>query len=472
MLKKIAFNTIISFIARVIGVILSFFSLALATRLLGREGFGFYSTALTIAYVMSFIADLGLYNLMVRELGRAGDGEEKRVASHIFTLRLASLFFTFIIGTSILIVSGLTFGVSYKAVFLAAFFYVLMSLNQLFIAVFQKYLRMINVALTENIGRIVILTGLLYLFFFNESRGNYESIIFVYGLGTFVFFLFNVFYAGKLTRFTLAFDYEYWKYLLKEALPIAFSVIFTALYFKMDTLYIAYFRGQEEVGLYNAAYKLLETLIFFPSMFVGILMPELSRLAVIDRGAFKKMFQGAFDVILLFTFPLVITILWEAEPIIKLIAGENFTAAGNVLGILSLGMGMIFFGALFSQVMLALNAQKWLALIYGIGAFFNIIANLLIIPRWGYTGAGVTTLFTEVLVTILMAVSVTHALYERLSLARLRPVLLASTTQGVFLWFTNIPLAASAGGGIILYAAVLFFSGGFTKKDIQLVMGT
>lgn len=466
MLRKIAVNTIISFVSRIIGVILSFFSLGLAIRLLGPLAFGLYSTALTVAYVISFIADFGLYTLTVRELGRSSTKkEEENVFSHIFTIRLVSFILFFSIGLGVVFLLGLEFEASKSALLISALFYILMGFNQLFIGVFQKHLALARPSLHENIARIGILGGLAYLFF-KQLTGDYTAVLMVYTAGTAYFFLANILNVRKIISFHLSVDWNYWKYILRQALPMALIAIFTAIYFKMDTLYIAHFRGQEEVGLYNAAYKLLETLIFFPSLLVGILMPEFSRLALIDKERFKNMFQGAFDVILLGVIPLVTLLYIEAGPIMNLIAGKAFEASANALKILAFGVGIIFFGALFSNALLALNLQKRLAFIYAAGAIFNIAANLLIVPHWGYIGAAVTTLFTEALVTIFMIVRLEGTLFMRLTFRRSIPLLLSGAVLILFLLFTRFPFIISASGGILLYVVCLFATGGIKREEV------
>lgn len=471
MLRKITINTIISFVSRIIGVILSFFSLGLVTRFLGPSKFGLYSTALTIMYIISFIADFGLYSLTVRELGRCSTKEEEEnIFSHIFTIRLVSFILFFSIGLGIVFLLGLEFEVSRSALLIAALFYALMGFNQLFMGVFQKHLALTRPSINENVGRIIIFGGLAYLFFLKPLQADYVAVLIIYTAGTAYFFLANILQARKMISFRLSIDWKYWRHLLRQALPMALAVIFTALYFKMDTLYIAHFRGQEEVGLYNAAYKLLETLIFFPSLLVGVLMPELSRLALVDKERFKNMFQGVFDIILLGVIPLIAVLYIEAGPIMMLIAGKGFEGSANALGILAFGTGIIFFGALFSNALLALNLQKRLAFIYGIGAAFNIIANLLIVPYWGYIGAAVTTLFTEAIVTIFMVLQLEGTLFMRLRFRRNVPLLFSSAILILFLLFSHLPFIISILGGMILYGICLFATGAVTKKEIYLLV--
>src|SRR4030042_3844759 len=90
LVRKIAYNTIFSTGARLIGVALSLISIGLIARYLGKDGFGSYSLILAFLYTFDNLADLGLYSLMVKEISKPGT-DEKKVASNIFTIRIVAL---------------------------------------------------------------------------------------------------------------------------------------------------------------------------------------------------------------------------------------------------------------------------------------------------------------------------------------------------------------------------------------------
>src|SRR3972149_7355124 len=89
--QKIAYNVLISLGARVVGTALALFTIGLTTRYLGKEGFGEYSIALAFLYIFNSLADLGFYNILVREISKPGT-DEREIVSNVFTLRTLSLF--------------------------------------------------------------------------------------------------------------------------------------------------------------------------------------------------------------------------------------------------------------------------------------------------------------------------------------------------------------------------------------------
>src|SRR5207244_2247404 len=67
--------------------------------------------------------------------------------------------------------------------------------------------------------------------------------------------------------------------LLKSSAPIGLAIFLSLLAFKIDVPLLQILSGRaEEVGLYNAAYRLFEPLLLFPAAIMAGLFPALSRL--------------------------------------------------------------------------------------------------------------------------------------------------------------------------------------------------
>lgn len=397
--KKIAYNTIISAGARIIGLALSLVVIGFITRYLGQTGFGYYSTVLAFLFFFTVLADLGLYSICVREISKPKADQEK-IASNAFTIR----FFIglFIFGLSPLVVYFFPYSSQIKlGILIGSVGFWLMSNQQVLVGVFQKYLRMDKVALAEFLGRLVQL-GLVVLFIWQDL--GFLFIISALVGGSIVNFLLIFFLSQKYIRISFQFDFVFWLALLKKSLPLALAIIFTVIYFKLDTIMLSLMKPLADVGIYNLAYKFLESMLFFPAMFVGLVMPLMSKYAFSAREKFKKITQETLNFLLIFVVPLIIGTFFLSERIVVLIAGNDFILSAGVLNVLIVAGGIIFLGILFSNMIIALEKQKSLIYIYGIGAIINLAANLVFIPKYSYYGAAWTTILTELIVTVLMLV--------------------------------------------------------------------
>ena len=76
--------------------------------------------------------------------------------------------------------------------------------------------------------------------------------------------------------------------------------------------------------------------------------------------------------------------------------------ASPALKILSFSLPFFFLTALLQWTMLTLHQESLLIKVYALGLFFNASVNLIVIPRFGYLAAAVTTGLTELLIFVLL----------------------------------------------------------------------
>jgi len=376
---------------------LGFVVLGLLTRMLGPDGFGQYSTVYAFLFFVAIVADMGLGTLATREISHDG-ADEARILGQFFTLRLCLVFGASILGIIAVFFFPYPFVVK-VGVIVASAAIVAQSLVQVLMGTFQKHLRIFVVAVGDVVTRLIQLAGLVILFW--RGIGLLVPVLVVNIAAESVHLWYMIIFARRIVPFTISVDIDYWKRTLKNALPIALSLVFTLLYFKIDTIMLSIMRPPADVGVYSVAYKVLEVIIFFPAMYVGLIMPLLSRHSK-EPDEFKAVFQKTFRILALGAVLSILGLLIFSNPIISLIGGNEFVDSAMVLRILSLAAGLIFLGNLGGNAIIALNIQKQGMWIYAVGAVFNIAANLVFIPKYGYLAAAWTTVATELLVTVWM----------------------------------------------------------------------
>lgn len=299
--KKIAYNTIISVLAKVLGTAMALVIIGLITRYLGQNGFGEYSTILAFLYIFSILADLGLYSIALREVSKQG-ADETQIVSQAFSFRFWSGLLIFGIGAGI--VWFLPYSLQVKiGVGIAALGFWLLSNIQILMTVFQKYLKMEKAALAELVGRAVQL-GLVAFFIWKKL--SFLSIILTVSLSAAANFFFIYLFVQKYVPVKIKWSPSYWKKMLRESYPLAVSAVFVMIYFKLDTIMLSLMKPAGDVGIYGLAYKILESLIFFPALFVGLIMPLLSKYAQLNQDEFKRVAQKGLEVLLIFAVPLAI----------------------------------------------------------------------------------------------------------------------------------------------------------------------
>jgi O-antigen/teichoic acid export membrane protein len=210
-------------------------------------------------------------------------------------------------------------------------------------------------------------------------------------------------WSKKYLRFQMQFDFTYWKHFLKESAPIGVASMITFAYFKMDTILLSVMKSSTEVGIYNAAGKVLENITFFPAMIIGLIFPLLAKEIFKNKERFQDIANKTFKVFLLMVFPLVVGVVFLAEDIIQVIGGGGFAESAAVLRILVFALAFIFFGNFYNSLLIAGNLQKRLMLILGLVAGVNVALNLFFIPRFSYLASAYISVLTEFLVVAITA---------------------------------------------------------------------
>ncbi|MDP4010244.1 MAG: flippase [Candidatus Spechtbacteria bacterium] len=469
--KNITLNTFASSAGRIIGGLAGLFIVGLIARSLGARGFGEYATIVAYLSTFQILADLGLYSLLTREISQNPENEKGIVGSFL-TLRLFVAAFFLFIASILVFVFPYSIEVKMGVVFAASGF-LFLSLSQIFLGVFQKYLQVYKAAISEVAGRMVQL-GIVWLFF--STNGTLFSYVGALVAGSFTIFALNLFFARRLVAFRLGISLNQWSGILKKTYPIAVSLLFTLLYFKADTILLSVLKSPEDVGLYNASYKVLETLIFFPAAFAGLMLPVISRYAKENREKLSELLSALSDIMTIFAIPIVVGGVLLSATFVYIIGGAEFLAATPVMMVLFLAIGIIFYGTIWGNSVIALDLQKKAMKIYFAGFIFNFIANLFFIPAYSYMGAAWTTVATELIVTAWLFWTVRCEVRFGISVPAILKAALGAALMGIFiLYFTGsifkpvsiyMFLILIFGGGLIYSAFGLSIFRSLVKKRV------
>lgn len=390
MAQSILTNTTIATIGRLINILLGIAVTALITRLLGPSQFGSYVLLLSVGALVQLAADFGLYLTLTRTVAEQPH-QSPVLLSQIFSLRLLLLVTVFLVATIITLVvpslrpSALPFVIM-------SFGLSCQSFSQLLMGIYQYRQVVWRATLGDLVGRLAQIVGILIL---SASAANVSSMITAFTVGTALAFLLHH-WLLPVAPWRLVFAWSAWKKIIVVSWPLGAMLLVNAVYFRVDMLVLSFFRPAWEVGWYGAAYRIIESALFFPAMFGGLLLPRIAAaLARQDLAHVNQYLIEGFRVLFVLSLYCLLILLFFSQPILLLIAGPTFTAAAPLLQILSLALVIMFFGNLFGFALVALGRQTFLLRLYLALAIFNTCANLLLVPRYGAVAAAWTTVATE-----------------------------------------------------------------------------
>lgn len=467
---KVAYNTIIQIASKIIATALGLIAIAVMARYLGREGFGQYTTIVTFLSFFGIIADLGLTLITVQMISQP-NVDENKILSNLFSLRLISA--VVFLGIAPLMVIFFPYEPIIKlGVAIASLSFFFIALNQILTGLFQKNLRMDKVSIAEVASKIILAAGVILVYYLDLGLLN---MLVAAVAASAVNFLLHYLFSRRFARIKLCFDFAVWREIAKKSWPLAITIIFNLIYLKTDTLLLSLIKRPSEIGIiaevgvYGAAYRVIDVLITVPFMFAGIILPILTaRWAKGEKQGFNNVLQKSFDMMAMFAIPLVVGAQFTAKDIMVLVAGSDFEASGPILQVLIAAAGIIFLGCMFAHAIIALDKQKKIIGFYVFTAVTAVIGYLILIPRYSYFGAAWVTIYSELAIALASFYLVWKYSKFLPNLKSIAKILGASLVMAGLLylisgWNLFIVLALATA----VYFITLYLFKGITKEDIM-----
>jgi O-antigen/teichoic acid export membrane protein len=412
MLKAVLRNSSYLLLAQVFTKILSFFYAFYLAKQLGVVEFGNYSVALSYFSVLSSVVDLGISRFMIREVSKD--------QSRFIALFINSLVIRIVFAIGLVFAFGLILFITDPDKTRTY-----LSLIAAFTVIPQVVGLTLDAALIVknrfkySAGGILILnlsTILLGIWLVNKGVGAVGALIAIV-TGHVLFMLGNLFFLllstkdlhdlfSHIRRDTL-------KVILKGSLLYGVMSMLGLIYFKVDTLLLSYLKGNYDAGVYSAAYRFLEGIVFIPAAFETAFFPVMSRINVLGKFNFA-LYLKSIGLLGLLSIPFVISFWYLVPWMIRTFLPSGYLPSITVIGILALAVPFIF--ALAAQGAVLLSNEKNLRLLFGVSLFNligNIIGNLIFIPQYGVYAAAWMTVISQFLAFVIYFAIIYYSSYEK-----------------------------------------------------------
>lgn len=461
--KALAKNTILQVGGKLISNVLGFVTFMFLARYLGAAGYGELSIILTFLSIFAVIVDFGLTLTTTQMISEKG-ADEQKIIGNLLTLRFISAFL--FLGSAPIIALFFPYDrMIVLGIAVGTLSYFFATSAQMMIGVFQKRLIIGQAVLAEIMNRAIVLAGIALVPIFQLSIIHVVLILIV---GNAIQFFTVLSFTRRLIPFSLQADLTLWKNIIHRSWPIGASIFFNLIYMKGDIIFLSLHRSDTEIGLYSAAYKIVDVVTAIPVMFMGLVLPMLVAYWSKNKAEeHNKLLQKAFDFFSLFAIPFVFGSILTAVPLMEFIGDTEYREAGEVLKILGPTTSVVFFGTLFGHAIVGIQKQKQMVTGYFAVAVFTVIGYLLFIPAHGMWAAAWLTLGSEILITSITAAVVLAISGFRPKFRHFANALLASLVMAAaLLLLPALHVLLIVMIGIAIYAFVLFLLGSFHPRQL------
>jgi len=442
----------------------------------GSEEYGFYFTILNFSIIFNILLDLGITNFNNRNIAQHQQLLNKHFSSLvILKFMLALLFFVVIIAAGFLM----------KYDGRQMYFLVLLGFNQ-FMLSFILYLRS-NISgllmfktdsLLSVMDRVlmILFCGILLWGKIGEKPFRIEWFIYAQTLS----YLLTAATAAIIVAYKAHFKKLHWNRLffmmiLKKSLPFALLVLLMAFYNRVDSVLIEKLlrdtAGNEQVGVYAQAYRLLDATNQVAYLFAVLLLPIFSRM-IKNEQSVVEIVKLAYTLLFVVAIIVAMSALFYSRPIMQALYPQHalelaasyeirINQSAQVFSLLMCGFMSICATYVFGTLLTANGNLKQLNLIAAGGMILNIVVNLILVPRYMAVGAAITSLTTQTLTAILQVLVVLFIFRIRINYVFVLQIILFAAGAAMIAigslhtgthWIMSFSLMVA---GILVYAVVL-----------------
>lgn len=395
---RIAKNAVWLMIVEIMVRACAMLAVMIRARYLGPESFGVLGLAITLSALFQVIPDLGLFNILLRELSKKPEDPYFLIFQSLM-MRLAMVIVSWIV--LVIFLYGFSgYSASVREFCLWNSITVLtQSWLLIFVATFQCRLEMKFVAL---INILIAIANLLLTF-----------LLAYYKVTLFYFVILNILYSSLLCiilgywskvkyHWPIGWNKIYSTKLLKDAFPLWMAGILTIIFSKIDTIFLSQLSTFESVGLYQAAVKFLEPAQSLGFAIVLSIIPIYIQNMEAKKEKSKLFLESSIKALFVLGWIVVISVNLLGPYILKFCFGKNFSGSIATLKVLIDACVFSFQSAFIIQLLVYWNKQKITILFGFLLVLFNAGINWFCIPIWHHLSAAWTACATEGLQLILL----------------------------------------------------------------------
>ncbi|MBN1275037.1 flippase [Candidatus Woesearchaeota archaeon] len=381
--------------AKVLESLISYVIVVLISRYLGAEGLGQYSFLFSFVGLFFIFADFGISSLLTKDVVKM----RRDISSYISL----SLSLSMLLSVASLVVYTLIVFFAFDDLLVALLImgmYGFVNTIQLVpYSVLRARQEGLKIAIFNIVERLLSLVGAIIAISIFHSLTLFILVLLI---SLIVKSILMYLFAGKYFSFKFTFAVKKYRDILASSLPFLLIGLFSIIYVRLDTVLLAFLKGSEVVGWYNAGYKLINLLTLVPGLLLIFGFPLFSRWFKGQKRRLRNLFEGLLHISLLIAVPAVGGVLLFGDRIIRFIYGFDAVEAFLAFKILILVEVFVFLTAIMGHLIAATDRPKVFARIAGSGAALNILLNFLLIPKWSLYGAGVATLVTYIFMYVVM----------------------------------------------------------------------
>jgi O-antigen/teichoic acid export membrane protein len=439
---------------------------AFLVRHLSVSDFGVYTTITVFLAFGSLFADLGVSQVIVRDVAQERDSGRVVLPNAILiALSLAILAW----GGLILLAAVFNYSGRVQGLLLVAGAALLFkAVAQLSAATVRAFERMeILAAINSGVSIVSSALGILLL---EMGKGLSAQVGLIAASAAVTALLLSVIVHFRFVPFSLTFQAAVSRRILWETLPVAILLGCNIVLTKSDLVMLSKMQTMAAVGIYGASVKVIDFLDIFTTSSLGAMLPFMAARWNQSSTSALRNYQRALRVFIVLGTAVTVGVFMLSGDIVTLVFGASYQATALPLQILIWALFFNFLSGPVGLFLLVSRERLFDVIPYALGVTaLSVVLNLFLIPRYGYIGAsGVRVIISALLFAV--KIRIMGCFLERrplwLKLA-VRPMIAAAVMGVLIFLMRDLSLLLIVPVGALTYLIVLLGLGEFRAEEYK-----
>ena len=419
---RIQSNTIYNLLKTVSNFLIPLLMFSYASKILEPESVGKINYSKSIVSYFTLFASLGVATYATRECAKYRDDKKKlkQIAEQILSINLLTTFISYIALFALLYIFDFFDG--YENIIF------LLSGNILFTTLGTDWLfsAMEDYRFITLRSFTIQIIGFILVILFVRKPDDYLIYVFI-SLAVAIFTCFvNILYRKKYCKLGVTLNVGFSVH-FKSIVLLFVLILSQTIFTNVDITIIGSQYGDYDSGLYSTAVNIYLMISSFATIIYMVILPKIT-VAYRENNVLDILNLEQYSLNYIFTvgMPLLIGAEFLTEEIVTIVCGKEFINCVPELRVLMLALPFVFLGGGFLGNVICIGRGKegLFDVSYIIAALVNLVLNLLLIPRLGPIIAAWTTVFSEMIIFLILSVIVTVTVPLRsIFLCILKPLL-------------------------------------------------
>ncbi len=430
-------------------------------NLVGEEMYDFYFVVFNFSFLFNILLDLGITNFNNRNIARHKQLLNKHFSGIVVVRVMLGL--VYIVVTFLL---ALLYGFNSNQLYILGW----IAFNQ-FLLSSILYLRS-NISgllllrtdsLVSVLDRVLMISFCAVLLWGNVSSQAFQIEWFVYAQTA--AYLITAITAFLIVMVKAKFRKIYWNWpffvmIVKQSLPYATLVLMMAIYNRIDPVLINKMLpapdGEIQSGIYAKGFRLFDAANQVAFLFAVLLLPIFSNM-IKDGKSVVHIVRLAYSLLFTISVTVAISSFFYSYEIMEMLYPGEITEATKIFSVLIFGFIAISGIYVFGTLLTANGNLKQLNIIAALAIAFNLIINIVLIPRMMALGSAYASLSAQFISAILQVIVAQKVFKFKLDIYYLVSLALFATglSGGAYLskllpfdWYINF-------GFLLIFAVIL-----------------